>query len=70
MAAMATIYAGDRIPRLLTPDEVAEVLAISPRGVLRLAERGELRAIRVGERRLRVAPDDLRAYIESRREAA
>jgi excisionase family DNA binding protein len=66
---MAQTYPDARIERLLTPIEVADALAISNRGVLRLAEKGELAAIRVGERRLRFAPSDLAAYIERKRES-
>lgn len=52
---------------LLTPKQVAETLAISPRGVRRLAERGDIVAFRVGQKHLRIAPSDLAAYLERQR---
>jgi excisionase family DNA binding protein len=48
--------------RLLSPDEVADVLAISPRGVRLLAERHELPAVKVGKL-WRIHPADLATYI-------
>jgi excisionase family DNA binding protein len=55
---------------LLTPEEVAETLVISPQSVRRLVERGELAAIRVSERRLRFTREDVAEYVTRRREAA
>jgi excisionase family DNA binding protein len=67
---MSEIYAEPRMPQLLTPEAVATSLAISPRSVRRLIERGELVGIKIGERKLRIAPDDFEAYIERQRGAA
>jgi len=55
--------------RLLTFNDVAEALAISPRSVRRLAEAGAFPIVRVG-RLVRVAPEDLQAFVaRSRGEA-
>jgi excisionase family DNA binding protein len=54
---------------LLTPKDVAERLVISPDSVRRLVERGELAAIRVGERRLRFTREDV-ADLARHRESA
>jgi excisionase family DNA binding protein len=51
------------LPRLLTPDDVAEVLQVSVRWVLNAARDGELPCVRVG-RFPRFRPADLRAFIE------
>lgn len=42
---------------LLTPDQVAERLAVSARTVRRLAAAGELPAVRIGPRLLRFDPE-------------
>jgi excisionase family DNA binding protein len=54
---------------LLTIDAAAAFLSISRRQVYTLLERRELPCVRVGER-TRFLPQDLRAYLESRREPA
>jgi excisionase family DNA binding protein len=54
---------------LMSIDHVAEVLAISARGVYRLMNRGELLAIKVGGC-TRVEPEELRRYIAERRRPA
>lgn len=51
---------------LMSIDEVAEVLAISARGVYRLMGRGDLVAVKVGGC-TRVEPEELRRYIAGRR---
>lgn len=48
---------------LMTVKQVAEHLNVNPRTVLRLIERGDLKAIKVSSR-WRVDPDDLRDYME------
>jgi excisionase family DNA binding protein len=53
---------------LLTIDQTAAALGISRRQVYTLLERRELPHVRVGQR-IRFLPGDLRAYLESRREA-
>ena len=54
---------------LLTAEQLAEDWQTSPQMVRRLALRGELASIRVSERSLRFAPEDVQAYLERRREA-
>lgn len=51
---------------LLTLEDAAQRLAISPRSVRRLIERGELTPIRIG-RAVRLSADDLRAYVDQQR---
>lgn len=52
------------LDRLLTPQEAAEVLSVSPRLVSDMARRGELPAVRVG-RYVRFRPEDLAQWIEA-----
>ena len=47
---------------LLRPVEVAELLAVTRKTVYRLIDRGDLHAVHVGGV-VRVAPDDLAAYL-------
>jgi excisionase family DNA binding protein len=61
-------HAGTLEP-LLSVDEVAQVLAISARGVFRLMGRGDLVAVKVGSS-TRVEPEELRRYIAERRRPA
>jgi excisionase family DNA binding protein len=49
------------IERLMSPIEVARVLAVSPATVRRLIRDGDLRAVRVGGQH-RVRPAELAAY--------
>jgi excisionase family DNA binding protein len=53
--------------QLLTTREVAELLAVSPRTVLRRARAGELPAYRLGSNVLRFSADELAAWLEARR---
>ncbi len=54
--------------RLLTVQEVAEVIRVSERTVRRLIKRGDLTAYRVGERgQLRVKEPELERYVDSQR---
>jgi len=48
---------------LLTREQVAEELGVSPRTVARLVERGELACVRIG-RLARFRPADLAAFVE------
>ena len=41
-----------RRPRVLTIDGAAETLSISRSGIYRLLDRGELKAVRIGSRRM------------------
>lgn len=50
------------LPRLLTPDDVAELLQVSVRWVLSAARNGELPCVRVG-RFPRFRPADVEAFI-------
>lgn len=51
--------------RLLNAQDVAEALSIGLSTVYQLLERGELTCIRIG-RSVRVRPEDLEEFIESR----
>jgi excisionase family DNA binding protein len=51
---------------LMSIDEVARVLRISPRGVYRLMRRGQLESLKVGGRTL-LEPDEVRRFIASQR---
>jgi excisionase family DNA binding protein len=64
---MTQTYAETRMPKLLSFEEVADVLGISPRSAYRLVERGHLAAVRVGLKRLRVDAAELAAYIDRQR---
>ena len=55
-----------RLPRLLAVGEVAELLQVSSKTVRRWIERQELRTHRLG-RQLRVAEEDLAAFLGQRR---
>lgn len=52
----------DLAKKLLTPDEVAEFLAVTPQTVTALMRTGKMPGIRVG-RAWRMHPDQLEAYI-------
>lgn len=52
---------------LLTKQEVAERLKLSLRTVHSLIETGALPAVRLGERAVRITPDDLERFIEEKR---
>lgn len=54
------------VPLVYRPDEVAEVLRVSPRTVSRLIAAGELRAFSVFKDR-RIAREDLVEFVERRR---
>ena len=54
-------------PLLLKPDDVAKALAISPRKLWELTNTGEIPCVRIG-RALRYSPNDLRAWVEKRKE--
>jgi excisionase family DNA binding protein len=52
------------LPTLYDVDEVAEFLKITPAAVRKMEERGQLRAIRLGKRRLRFREADLLEVIQ------
>ena len=51
--------------RLLTDSEAAEILNLTPRQVLRLANRGELPSVRLPNREVRFDPEDISRFVES-----
>ncbi len=51
------------VEKLLTYEEVAELLGVSSRTVYTLARRGDLQSLKVGNSN-RVDPSDLRRFIE------
>ena len=53
--------------KLLTVDEVAEILQVSPTTIYRRIQAGEISAIKLGHRQVRIKPEDLEAYIEAHR---
>ena len=53
-------------PLLLTPNEAAKLLTISPRTLWELKENGKIRSIRIN-RLVRYDPQDLIAYIEKQK---
>lgn len=55
---------GPTPPLLLRPSDAAHALAISPRKLWELTNRGELPAVRIG-RAVRYDPCDLTAWIEA-----
>jgi excisionase family DNA binding protein len=65
-AAPLTQTAGTGLPRMLTLDQVKEVLNVNSPLVYALVRSGELRAAQFGGRGVwRVREDDLLAYIEA-----
>ncbi|MFG0317889.1 MAG: helix-turn-helix transcriptional regulator [Planctomycetota bacterium JB042] len=48
---------------LLTTKGVASILGVSPRTVWALLCSGAIRSVRIGERSVRVRPEDLRTYL-------
>lgn len=53
----------------LTIPEVASRLDMTPDGVYKLIQRGKLEAVRLSERKTRVAPQTVDAYIAAQQEA-
>ena len=52
--------------RLLTVDEVADLLQVHPRTVRREIDRGKLIAVRLSQRVVRIKESTLRSYIGER----
>lgn len=50
-------------PAYYTADEVAQELRVTPRTILRLIERGDLRAVRVGKQ-YRIPRESLEAFLK------
>jgi excisionase family DNA binding protein len=57
----------EKLDSLLDYQGAAERLNVSVPTVKRIVGRGELQAVRVGQRALRIEPTTLQTYIESRR---
>ena len=55
--------------RLLSCREAAQRLNVSPDSIRRLVQAGQLEAIRIGKRSLRVLGDSIERYIETHSEA-
>jgi excisionase family DNA binding protein len=55
---------------LLTKDETAEVLRLTPRQVGKLARRGDLPSVNLPGNEVRFDPDDIRQWVESRKRPA
>ena len=53
-------------PRPLAVGEVAELLSVSPDTVRREVSRGQLRALRIGRRLLRIEPAEVARYLAAR----
>lgn len=56
------------VPELLTAEEVAERLEVTPRYVLRLAREGRLPRVKLSHKCVRFRPDDVRAYVHAHHE--
>lgn len=54
----------DRSDEFLTIQEVAELLKVNPQTVYNWIDRGEISAVRLGKRRVRIRQADLDAFIE------
>ena len=55
---------------LLTKNEAAEVLRLTPRQVGKLARRGELPSVQLPGNEVRFDPDDIRQWVETRKRPA
>ncbi|HID87447.1 MAG TPA: DNA-binding protein [Anaerolineae bacterium] len=53
--------------KLLTVDQVAEILQVSRTTVYRRIRAGVLPAVKLGHRQVRIRQEDLEAYIEAHR---
>lgn len=50
-------------PRVYTVEEVADILKVKPRTVYNLVKDGTIRAVRIGERQMRITDDALNSYL-------
>ena len=55
---------------LLTADETARALAISPRTLWSLTKSGQLRSVRIGKKSVRYCVSDLEKFIERQKRGA
>jgi len=53
------------MPQAVTVKQAAEMMAMSPRSVRRLMDRGELPFSRIGERSIRIKVEDIRRLLEA-----
>ncbi len=67
MSNSETVPAPDRI---LSLEEAAQIAGLGFRTLLRLRERGEIRVLKLTERRVGIRMSDLQAWIDSREVAA
>ena len=69
MSEVQQVTHGPVVPALLlTSEQAAQALAISPRKLWELTKAGEISAVRIG-RSLRYAPSDLQAWVDQQRES-
>lgn len=66
MLALLSLTTQEReMSRMLTSEEAATALGVSSVSIFRYVEQGELRAARVGKRRMiRIAPADLKKFAD------
>lgn len=57
-----------KTPTLLTDDEAADLVRLTPRQVVRLARRGELPCVRLPGDELRFDPAELSRWIDAHRQ--
>ncbi len=57
----------EKAGRFYTTEEVADILHCSMWTVRRMVDDGELKAMRIGKRSLRIDPDDLNDYISNQK---
>lgn len=50
-------------PKVYTVDEVAAILKVRPRTVYELVKDGKIRAVKIGERQMRISEEALTAYL-------
>jgi excisionase family DNA binding protein len=55
------------LPQLMRVRTVADALDLEPKQVYELIREGELKAVRLGKRNLRVCQDSVEEFIEKRR---
>ncbi len=55
---------------LLTQDEAADILKLSARQVLRLANKGQLPSVHLPNKEIRFDPDDIRRWVETLKQPA
>ena len=64
--ALGSVHSGEPFRLLLRPQETANALGISLRGLMNMVDRGEIPFVRVGTRNLRFALADLHTWIRER----